>query len=53
MLKQLAAFLNKKAGNLAAAAVIYADIAATSRDAAYVRNARRELGKLSLRMPRP
>ena len=47
MLKQLAAFLNKKIGNYAAAAVIYADIAATSRDAAYVENARRELGKLA------
>lgn len=47
MLKQLAAFLNKKAGNYAAAAVIYADIAATSRDEAYVKNARRELEKLA------
>jgi hypothetical protein len=47
MLKQLAAFLNKKAGNFAQAAAIYADIAATSRDAAYVANARRELERLS------
>lgn len=47
MLKQLAAFLNKKAGNYAAAAAIYADIAATSRDEAYVKNARRELEKLA------
>ena len=47
MLKQVAAFLNKKAGNYAAAAAIYADIAATSRDEAYVRNARRELEKLA------
>jgi len=47
MLKQLAAFLNKKAGNYVAAAAIYADIAATSRDAAYVKNARRELEKLA------
>ncbi|OGS16932.1 MAG: hypothetical protein A2234_08990 [Elusimicrobia bacterium RIFOXYA2_FULL_58_8] len=47
MLKQLAAFLNKKAGKYAAAAEIYADIAATSRDAAYVQNARRELEKLA------
>ena len=47
MLKQLAAFLNKKSGNYAAAAAIYADIAATSRDEAYVKNARRELEKLS------
>ncbi len=49
MLKQLAAFLNKKAGNYAAAAAIYADIAATSRDAVYVENARRELSRLSER----
>lgn len=47
MLKQLAAFLNKKAGDYAAAAAIYADIAATSRDPAYVANAERELEKLS------
>lgn len=47
MLKQLAAFLNKKAGNYAAAAAIYADIAATSRDEFYVRNARRELERLA------
>lgn len=47
MLKQLAAFLNKKAGNYADAAAIYADIAATSRDEFYVRNARRELQRLS------
>jgi tetratricopeptide (TPR) repeat protein len=52
MLKQLAAFLNKRAGNYAAAAAIYADIAATSRDAAYVSNARRELEKLSQRSSR-
>ncbi|MDO8804594.1 MAG: hypothetical protein Q7R35_09180 [Elusimicrobiota bacterium] len=47
MLKQQAAFLNKKAGNYAAAAAIYADIAATSRDEAYVKNARRQLEKLA------
>jgi len=47
MLKQLSAFLNKKAGNYAAAAAIYADIAATSRDEFYVRNARRELARLA------
>lgn len=47
MLKQLAAFLNKRAGNFAAAAAIYADIAATSKDEPYVLNARRELEKLS------
>lgn len=50
MLKQLAAFLNKRAGDYAAAAAIYADIAATSRDAAYVSNARRELKALSARL---
>lgn len=54
MLKQLAAFLNKKAGNYAAAAAIYADIAATSRDEAYVKNAKRELGKLArVKFPQP
>lgn len=47
MLKQLSAFLNKKIGNYAAAAAIYADIAATSRDPFYVTNARRELERLS------
>ncbi len=47
MLKQQSAFLNKKAGNYAAAAAIYADIAANSKDTAYVSNARRELEKLS------
>jgi predicted Zn-dependent protease len=47
MLKQQSAFLNKKAGNYAAAAAIYADIAATSKDTAYVNNAKRELEKLS------
>jgi len=46
MLKQLAAFLNKRAGNYAAAAAIYADILATSRDPVYLQNARRELAKL-------
>ncbi|MEI7529880.1 MAG: hypothetical protein WCK76_13170 [Elusimicrobiota bacterium] len=52
MLKQLAAFLNKKIGNFPAAAVIYADIAATSRDEAYVQNARRELARLARRTVR-
>lgn len=47
MLKQLAAFLNKRAGNFAAAAAIYADILATSRDEFYLRNAERELQKLA------
>jgi tetratricopeptide (TPR) repeat protein len=49
MLKQLAAFLNKRAGNYRAAAEIYLDIAATSRDGFYVENARRELEKLAAR----
>ena len=49
MLKQLAAFLNKRAGNYAAAAAIYADIAATSKDGAYVANAKKELEKLAAR----
>jgi hypothetical protein len=47
MLKQLAAFLNKKAGNFAAAAAIYADIAATSRDEFYIRNAQKELARFA------
>lgn len=51
MLKQQAAFLNKKIHNYAAAAAIYADIAATSRDTAYVRNAERELEKLAKMLP--
>ncbi|HBA59949.1 MAG TPA: hypothetical protein DCZ92_03845 [Elusimicrobia bacterium] len=46
MLKQLAAFLNKRAGNYAAAAAIYADILVTTKDPAYLRNAARELEKL-------
>lgn len=49
MIKQLAAFLNKRSGNYAAAAAIYADIAATSKDEAYVANARRELERLAAR----
>jgi len=47
MLKQQAAFLNKKIGNYSAAAAIYADIAATSRDIAYVRNAELQLARLT------
>ena len=47
MLKQQAAFLNKKIGNYAAATAIYADIAATSRDLAYVRNTELQLAKLA------
>lgn len=53
MLKQQAAFLSKKAGKFAEAAAIYSDIAATSHDAAYVRNARRELEKLARVPGRP
>lgn len=49
MIKQLAAFLNKRSGNYAAAAAIYADIAATSKDEPYVANARRELERLAAR----
>lgn len=51
MLKQQAAFLNKKIHNYAAAAAIYADIAATSRDMAYVRNAEKELDILAKMLP--
>lgn len=47
MLKQQAAFLNKKIGNYPAAAAIYADIAATSRDMLYVRNAEKQLEALA------
>ncbi|OIO05252.1 MAG: hypothetical protein COX65_09580 [Elusimicrobia bacterium CG_4_10_14_0_2_um_filter_56_8] len=47
MLKQQAAFLNKKQGNYALAAAIYADILATSHDEAYVNNARKQLELLS------
>lgn len=47
MLKQQAAFLNKKIGNYPAAAAIYADIAATSRDMFYVRNAEKQLESLA------
>lgn len=49
MLKQLAAFLDKKSGNYAGAADIYADILATSHDPFYVRNARKELALLARR----
>lgn len=51
MLKQQAAFLNKKIGNYAAAAAIYADIASTSRDMFYVRNAERQLEALAKTLP--
>jgi len=46
MLKQLAAFLNKKIGNYQAAAEIYADILKTSKDPFYTRNAEKELKKI-------
>ncbi|HAH31509.1 MAG TPA: hypothetical protein DCL44_04245 [Elusimicrobia bacterium] len=46
MLKQLAAFLNKKAGNYAAAAEIYTDMIETSRDPFYTRKAEEELRKM-------
>ncbi|HOW89056.1 MAG TPA: hypothetical protein PL037_02150 [Elusimicrobiales bacterium] len=53
MLRQLGAFLNKKAGDYAAAYRIYGDILATSKDPFYVDNARREMEKLAplLRAP--
>lgn len=47
MLKQLAAFLNKRNGDLAKAAAIYADILVTSKDPFYLDNARKELAKLA------
>ncbi len=49
MLKQLAAFLDKKAGNYAEAAALYADILTTSRDPSYASNARKELALLAAR----
>ncbi|MCX5785412.1 MAG: hypothetical protein NTX59_06970 [Elusimicrobia bacterium] len=48
MLKQLAAFLNKKAGNYAAAAALYTDMLQTSKDPFYTSNAKKELKKLAL-----
>ena len=52
MLKQLAAFLNKKAGNYAEAAAIYADILQTSRDPFYTLNSEKELRKLGRLNPK-
>ena len=48
MIKQLAAFLNKKAGNYANAHAIYLNIFKTSKDAQYVKNAEKEILKLEL-----
>ncbi|HAF94917.1 MAG TPA: hypothetical protein DCG50_02565 [Elusimicrobia bacterium] len=50
MLKQLAAFLNKKAGNYEAAAVIYADILQTSKDPFYTLNSEKELKMIEKRL---
>ncbi|MCG2726217.1 MAG: hypothetical protein L6420_08215 [Elusimicrobia bacterium] len=49
LVKQLAAFLNKKAGNYANAYKIYLDIAETSKDEYYVKNAIKELHKMELK----
>ena len=49
MLRQLAAFLNKKAGNYHAAYLIYKTILETTRDPFYINNARKELAKLEAR----
>ena len=49
LVKQLAAFLNKKAGNYANAYKIYLDIAETSKDEFYVKNAIKELHKMELK----
>jgi tetratricopeptide (TPR) repeat protein len=46
MIRQLAAFLNKKAGNYHDAYLIYKTILETTRDQFYINNARRELAKL-------
>ncbi len=46
MLRQLGAFLNKKAGNYSAAYRIYQTILNTSKDSFYVENAKREMAKL-------
>ncbi len=46
MIRQLAAFLNKKAGNYREAYLIYKTILETTRDQFYIDNARRELAKL-------
>jgi tetratricopeptide (TPR) repeat protein len=46
MLRQLAAFLNKKAGNYRAAYLIYKTILETTKDKFYLENAAKELAKL-------
>lgn len=46
MIRQLAAFLNKKSGNYRAARAIYAKILETTRDRFYIDNAKKELAKL-------
>ena len=48
MLKQLVAFLNKRAGNYPNAYKIYLNIAETSKDTFYVENAIKELHKMKL-----
>lgn len=50
MLRQLAAFLNKKAGNYRDAYLIYKTILETTKDRFYIDNARRELAKLEEEM---
>ena len=46
MIRQLAAFLNKKAGNYAAAYAIYNTILNNTRDSFYIKNAEKEMAKL-------
>lgn len=46
MIRQLAAFLNKKAGDRAAAYAIYKSILTATRDPFYIENARKEMAKL-------
>jgi len=46
MIKQMAAFLNKKIGRYSEAAKIYRDIIATSNDKFYLENSQRELKKI-------
>jgi len=46
MLRQLAAFLNKKAGNYSTAYSIYKTILETTKDRFYIDNARKEMAKL-------
>ncbi|OGS59592.1 MAG: hypothetical protein A3J79_01470, partial [Elusimicrobia bacterium RIFOXYB2_FULL_62_6] len=46
MIRQLAAFLNKKAGNRAAAYAIYKSILTATKDPFYIKNAEKEIAKL-------